>query len=151
MSTIKSILQSALVEGFKNSGSYHRYYEFHVDAACSDLEKKGYSIECEEVSEGEWTDEGRYQNVEDAVMKITVDSEVFYLEVSQSRSSCGGGDYFYNEPDVQCLMTEAEYNAPEFVTDFVFNGYTIKIMSDKSAKVDSHSFRSVQEAIEAIR
>ncbi len=151
MSTIKDVLQSAVEEGFKNSGRYPRYYESHIDTICSDLEKKGYRVEYEEESEGDWIDEGRYQNVEDAVVKITVDGEVFYLEVAQSRSSCGGGDYFYNEPYVQCLMTEAEYNAPEFVTDFVFNGYTVKIMSDKSAKVDNHSFKSVQEAIEAIR
>lgn len=150
MSAIKNVLQSALAEGFKNSGPNHRYYEAHIDTICSDLEKKGYDAEYDEVSEGDWIDEGRYQNVEDAVVKITVDSEVFYLEVAQSRSSCGGGDYFYNEPSVQSLMTEAEYNAPEFVADFVFNGYTVKIMSDKSAKVDNHSFKSVQEAIEAI-
>ncbi|MDI6976204.1 hypothetical protein [Serratia sp. Se-RSBMAAmG] len=116
----------------------------------SDLKTKGYEAAFKQIEKGNWTADDKYQELEGAVAKFTVDGQVFFAEISQTRSGSPFTDYYYNEPNLVCLITEAEYNAPVVNYSFDYKGEKVLVMSDNSAKVEDVAYATVEAAIDAI-
>lgn len=88
----------------------------------SDLETKGYNVDFDLIEEGSWSDDDKYQELEGAIAKFTVDGQVFFAKISQTRTGSSFAGYYFNEPNLVCLMTEAEYNAPVVNYSFDYKG-----------------------------
>lgn len=145
---IRDILKQQIKEVFSSSDDED--YEDCLYSIESDLQTKGYDADCTLVEDGSWSADDKYQELEGAIAKFTVDGQVFFAEISQTRSGSPFTDYYYNEPSLVWLKTDAEYNAPVVKYSFDYKGKKVLVMSDNSAKVEDVAYASVEAAIDAI-
>ena len=145
---IRDILKQQIKEVFSSSDDED--YEDCLYGVKSDLETKGYNVDFDLIEEGSWSDDDKYQELEDAVAKFTVDGQVFFAEISQTRTGSSFAGYYFNEPTLVSLKTEAEYNAPVVNYSFDYKGKKVLVMSDNSAKIEDVAYASVEAAIDAI-
>lgn len=143
------VLLKAAIENAFNAAEDQSFDDV-FDDIIDDMEKKGYEAAFKQVEEGNWTADGKYQELEGAIAKFTVDGQVFFAEISQTRSGSPFSDYYYDEPSLVWLKTEAEYNAPVVNYSFEYKGKKVLVMSDNSAKVEDVAYASVEAAIDAV-
>lgn len=145
---LRKLLSKEINEAFESS--MDKDYSDVFELITEDLEIKGYSITFKVVNKGRWISDGKYETVEDAVVKLVIDNVVFFANVGQSRSGSSFTDFYYNEPYLGSLLTEEEYNAPTIEYTFEYKGKKVNAMSNKTAQVDSKSFPSIEAAIDSV-
>lgn len=143
------VLLKAAIENAFNAAEDQSFDDV-FDDIIDDMEKKGYTADYKIVNNGRWVSDGKYEMLEDAVVKVVVDGDVFFADIGQSRSGSAFTDYYYDNAYLGCLMTEAEYNAPVVKHSFDYKEKKVMIMSDGSAKVDDVAYPSVEAAIDAV-
>lgn len=146
---LKELLRTSLESAFSSVSDEH--YENTLESVHSDLETKGYSIEIKQINDGDWTDGGKYQDLEDAVSCFTLEGHKFYVGIGQMRSGSYHSDYYYNDAYISYIETEDEYNAPTDVTSFMYKGVKITILSNGGAKTENGAvFSTVELAIDTV-
>lgn len=146
---LKVLLKETIEAAFANADDEH--YKSVLESVYSDLETKGYSVSKKTVNDGDWSVNGKYEYLEGAVTCFTLEGHKFYVEFSQSRSGSYYSDYYYNDPQIESIETEEEYNAPTEVVSFMYKGHKIIILSNGGAKMENGTtFSTVELAIDTV-
>lgn len=146
MSNTKEKLKHAIQNIFTSACNEH--FENCMDHLLVDLENKVDYIHYDIINEGDWISNGKNELMDNAILEIVVEGEIFYFGVSQTCTR--GEDPWFDKPKIRFLKTKEEYYSPKKVTDFIFNNHTIVILSDKSAKIGKQVFLTVEEAIRSL-
>lgn len=116
--------------------------EYHYNNVSYDTE-----VRADEVMDGD-----RYLDIENGVMKITLNDQEFYFGYWQK---CTTGDCsIYSYTQIYDILTKNEYFKPAAVCSFKFCNFTIEVMEDGKATIQNEltekTFSSVEMALNAI-